>query len=98
MSQGREILVETEEGTVPVHLGPSWYLEDRGFQVNEGEEIEVKGSLVDWAGNPVIMAVEVPQGDRLIELRNNDGVPAWNTNRNRNQPGTGCCGWYSHSN
>ena len=93
MSQGREILVETEEGTVPVHLGPSRYLEDRGFQVNSGEEIEVRGSRVNWAGNPVIMAAEIRQGDRVIELRNNDGVPAWNTNRNRNQPGTGCCGW-----
>ena len=93
MSQGRQILVETEEGTVPVHLGPSRYLDDRGFQVNSGEEVEVKGSRVNWAGNPVIMAAEIRQGDRVIELRSNDGIPAWNTNRNRNQPGTGCCGW-----
>lgn len=94
MSQGMQLLVETEDQTVPVHLAPSWYLDNQGFQVNPGDEIEVKGSQVNWAGNPVIMAAEVRQGDKVLELRDDNGIPAWSGNRNWNrQGGWGSCCW-----
>ncbi len=94
MGQGMQLLVTTEDRTVPVHLGPAWYLDDRGFQVNSGDEIEVKGSQVNWAGNPVLMAAEVRQGDKVLELRDNNGIPAWSENRNWNRQGDwGSCCW-----
>ncbi|ELS02922.1 hypothetical protein Xen7305DRAFT_00026400 [Xenococcus sp. PCC 7305] len=94
MSQGMQLLVETEDQTVPVHLAPSWYLDNQGFQVNPGDEIEVKGSQVNWAGNPVIMVAEVRQGDKVLELRDDNGIPAWSGNRNWNrQGGWGSCCW-----
>ena len=94
MSYGMQLIVRTEDQTVPVHLGPSWYFDNQGFQVNSGDEIEVKGSHVNWAGNPVIMAAEVRQGDQLLELRDKNGIPAWSGNRNWNrQGGWGACCW-----
>lgn len=94
MGQGMQLLVKTQDQIVPVHLGPSWYLDNQGFRVNSGDEIEVKGSQVNWAGNPVIMAAEVRQGDKVLELRNNNGIPAWSGNRNWNrQGGWGPCCW-----
>lgn len=94
MGQGMQLLVETEDQTLPVHLGPSWYLDNQGFQVNPGDEIEVKGSQVNWSGNPVIMAAEVRQGNKMIALRDNNGIPAWSGNRNWNgQGGWGSCCW-----
>ena len=94
MGRGMQLLVKTEDQTVPVHLGPAWYLDEQGFQVNSGDEIEVKGSQVNWAGNPVIMASEVRQGDQVLELRNNNGIPAWSGNRNWNRQGErGPCCW-----
>lgn len=94
MGQGMQLLVETENQTIPVHLGPSWYLDNQGFQVNSGDEIEVKGSQVNWSGNPIIMAAEVRQGDKVIALRDDNGIPAWSGNRNWNgQGGWGSCCW-----
>ena len=94
MGQGMQLLVKTEDQTMTVHLGPSWYLDNQSFQVKSGDEIEVKGSQVNWAGNPVIMAAEVRQGDKVLELRDNNGIPAWSGNRNWNrQGGWGSCCW-----
>ncbi len=94
MSQGIQLLVKTEDQTVPVHLGPLWYLDNQGFQINSGDKIEVKGSQINWAGNSIIMAAELRRGNQVLELRDNNGIPRWRGNQNWNrQRGWGSCCW-----
>ena len=77
MNYGIHLQLKTEKGTIPVHLGPSWYIERLDTRIEKGDKIEVKGSRVMVAGKPVIIAAEVKKGDFLLKLRDDSGVPAW---------------------
>ncbi len=49
------------------------------------DKVEIKGSLIKFAGEPVIIAAEVKKGDMtLLLLRSEDGFPIWSGWR-RNQ-------------
>lgn len=61
----------------PVHLGPAWYLEDQGFELTPNSPVEVTGFRSDWHGQSVLMASEVTQGDRVLQLRDANGYPLW---------------------
>src|SRR5690348_16079479 len=41
--QGLQVTVLTEEGKVPVHLGPAWYLEQLDLSLKPGDVIRVDG-------------------------------------------------------
>lgn len=45
MSNGIHIKVKTDNDkeTIPVHLGPSWYLERQDTKIEKGDTVEVKG-------------------------------------------------------
>lgn len=85
MRGGVHLSVETEAGVVSVHLGPSWYLDEQEMQITEGDNIEVTGSKVTFSGEPVIIAATVRNGDRVLTLRDENGVPMWQ-GWNRQQP------------
>jgi hypothetical protein len=90
---GVQVLVKTGNQTIPVQLGPSWYIDQQGFQIQAGDEIQVTGSRVNFSGGPAIMATEIRHGKQVLTLRNSNGIPAWS---GWNQPGGGwgpCCGW-----
>ena len=77
MYSGVALLVKTDKGTIPVHLGPAWYIERLDTKIAKGDTIEVKGSRVEFAGKPAILAAEVKKGDNVLTLRNEAGVPVW---------------------
>lgn len=76
-SGGIHLLMETQSEEISVHLGPAWYLEEQGMQIEPGDRIEVVGSRVTIAEVPTIIATEIHQGDQVLTLRDDSGSPAW---------------------
>lgn len=77
MQYGIHLMVKTDKETIPVHLGPSWYIERQDTKIQKGDRIEVRGSRVTFDGKPAIIAEEVKKGDHVLVLRDSSGVPAW---------------------
>jgi hypothetical protein len=77
MSSGIHLKLKTEKGTLPVHLGPAWYIERLDTKIVKGDKLEIKGSRVTFEGKPAIIAAEVGKGDSVLVLRDASGVPAW---------------------
>ncbi len=77
MSYGVHMLVKTDKETIPVHLGPAWYIERLDTKLGQGEKVEVRGSRITFDGKPAIIAAEVKKGDSILMLRDSAGVPVW---------------------
>lgn len=75
--QGIHLMLKTESETVPVHLGPEWYMKDQPLQVKVGDQITVKGSRVTYEEKPAVIAAEVTRGSEILKLRASDGRPNW---------------------
>lgn len=77
MNQGVALIVKTDKEAIPVHLGPSWYVERLDVKFTATDKVEVKGVRTTFAGKPVIMAAEIKKGDQSLILRDASGVPVW---------------------
>ena len=77
MGSGIHLTLKTDKETIPVHLGPSWFIERLDSKIAKGDRIEVKGSRVTMMGNATIIAAEVKKGNNLLLLRDTNGVPVW---------------------
>lgn len=44
MSYGIHVVLKSDKETVPVHLGPGWYVERFDTKIDTGDSLEVKGS------------------------------------------------------
>lgn len=75
--QGMFLTLQTAQETLEVHLGPAWYLADQGFDIVSNSPVEVKGFRNDLQGESILIASEVTQGDRVLQLRNANGYPLW---------------------
>ena len=76
-SRGVHLQLKTEKETIPVHLGPSWYIDNQEIKIQTGDKIEVKGSRITFEDKPAIVAAEIVKGDQVLKLRDERGVPAW---------------------
>lgn len=74
---GVHLVLKTDKEEIPVHLGPSWYLDKQDVKIGQNDKVEVKGSRVTFKGKPALIAAEVKKGDALLKLRDESGVPAW---------------------
>jgi hypothetical protein len=77
MNSGIHVMLKTDKETIAIHLGPEWYVERLDTKIEKGDQIEVKGSRVTFAGKPAVIAAEVRKGDSALVLRDNAGIPAW---------------------
>jgi hypothetical protein len=77
MYYGIHLMVKTDKETIPVDLGPGWYIERLDTKIEKGDKVEVKGSRVTLSGKPTIIAAEVKKGDNVLVLRDSAGIPAW---------------------
>jgi hypothetical protein len=85
---GVHLVVKTDKGeTIPVHLGPAWYVDRQGMKIVPNDHVEVKGSRVTVSGKQVILAAELKDGDRTLVLRNDAGIPTWSRGGGRGQGG-----------
>ncbi len=77
MRYGIHLMLTTGKETIPVHLGPGWFIERLDTKIVKGDTVEVKGSRVMVAGKPAIIAAEVKKGGETLKLRDENGVPVW---------------------
>ncbi len=77
MGAGIHLQLKTDKETIPVHLGPAWYIERLDTRIEKGDTIEVEGSRVTIAEKPAIIAAQVKKGDAVLALRDARGIPAW---------------------
>ena len=59
MSGGLHLTLKKEKETIPVHLGPSWYLERQDLKLAPKDRVEIKGSRVTFGGKPAVIHVKV---------------------------------------
>jgi hypothetical protein len=71
--------LKADSGTLRVYLGPSSFVESKGFKFAKGDQIEVTGSKVP--NKDAIIAREVKRGDQVLVLRNAQGIPQWSGDR-----------------
>ncbi len=79
MHPGLALVMETKtKGQVLVHLGPAWYLERQVFELNRGDEVQVKGVCEkEKDGKLGVIAYELSKGDYILHLRDSQGRPYW---------------------
>ncbi len=83
MADGLHLLLRSREETIPVHLGPLWFLERQDFSLGAGDAVEVTGSRVKFEGMPAVIAAEVKKADNVLRLREASGFPLWSAWRRR---------------
>lgn len=74
---GTHLLLKTDSGTLPVHVGPSTYIAKQQFSFAKGDEISVLGSKVQMAGKETLLAREITKEGKTLVLRNAQGIPEW---------------------
>jgi hypothetical protein len=74
---GVHFTLKTDKETIPVHLGPGWYMDKQEVKPAAGDKVEVTGSRVTYEGKPAIIAGQVKKDGKVLNLRDANGVPAW---------------------
>jgi hypothetical protein len=77
MSYGVMLVLQSGNEDQVVHLGPGWYIMYQDINLGVGNEVEVKGAPASIDGKKFIMAVEVSSKDKVLQLRDKDGIPYW---------------------
>ncbi|MGN6642449.1 MAG: hypothetical protein ACTHKU_05555 [Verrucomicrobiota bacterium] len=88
MGSGVHLLVNTSEGTVPVHLGPSWFMQKQETQFKTNDQVQVTGSRVTFNNQPAVIAAEVRKDGQVLKLRDANGFPVWAGARSRGPGGS----------
>ena len=78
-------MLQTDKETIPVHLGPAWYIEKQTPRIETGDTITVIGSRVTVDGKPAIVAAQIKKGNEVLKLRDDNGVPFWSRGRRGGQ-------------
>ena len=74
---GTHLTVKTEKETVEVHVGPTAYLTEKGITLAKGDTLEIFGSRITIAEEPVVIARQIKKGDNTWALRDASGRPLW---------------------
>lgn len=83
MSYGIQLMLKTDKETIPVHLGPGWFIENQDVKIESKDKVQVEGSRITFDGKPAIIAVEVTKGAEVLKLRDENGFPMWSGWRRR---------------
>lgn len=79
---GVHLTLQTDKGSIAVHLGPAWYIEKQTPKIEANDAISVTGSRVTVDGKPAIVAAQIKKGNEVLKLRDDNGIPVWS----RGQP------------
>ncbi len=79
MNRAVVLVLKTDKETIPVHLGPEWFIGRLDTKILKGDGIEVKGSRVTFSDKPILIAAEIKTGKdgQTIVLRDDAGIPVW---------------------
>ena len=70
--------LKTKDGTVELHLGPTVFLDEKGFRFAEGDSLTAIGSRVpEEGGGELIIVRHITKGKQALALRDEEGRPLW---------------------
>ena len=75
--RGVHLQLDTGSGTLPVHVGPAWFLSEQGLSIAAGDGHEITGSQITFDGKPALIAQAVKKVDKALALRDMQGIPVW---------------------
>jgi hypothetical protein len=78
---GTHFNLKTDSGIIEVHAGPQWFLTQQGFSLEQGSHVTVTGSKQAVAGKDALIARELKSGDKVLTLRDANGIPKWSRGR-----------------
>lgn len=78
-TQGIYLNLATDGKTIPVHLGPAWFINHQNHPLKTGDKVQVRGSKTKFQNREIVTAVSVFHGDEELKLRDEDGRPYWNS-------------------
>ena len=82
------LVLQTAQGTVKVHLGPADYLDRQAVKLAAGDQVEVKGVRVKRPRGTWFMAGSVTKDGRILQLRDEaTGRPLWPRSRRQSRTG-----------
>jgi hypothetical protein len=73
---GLRLLVKSGGESFTVHLGPAAFVE-KTMTFREGDAVEVTAVKMPMMGDTAFMAREVKKGDKVLKLRDENGMPLW---------------------
>jgi hypothetical protein len=71
------LVMKSGQDSVQIYLCPKSFLDEMGFAIKAGDEIQLTGSKITQAGADLTLAREVVKGGDTLTLRFKDGKPAW---------------------
>ncbi|MEB3277942.1 MAG: hypothetical protein VKK42_03335 [Lyngbya sp.] len=75
---GVHVVLQTDNETIDLHLGPAWYINNQDIRIEPNDEIKVTATRVSSAdGRAVMVASEITKGNKTITLRDEAGFPVW---------------------
>ena|ERR1051325_808997 len=73
---GLRLVVRSGGELFTVHLGPAAFVE-KTMTFGEGDAVEVTAVKMTMMGETAFMAREVKKGDKVLKLRDGNGMPLW---------------------
>lgn len=74
---GTHLSLKTQSETIHVHLGPTQFVNKQGITFAKGDSVAVTGSRIKGDGFEAILARTVKRGNKVITLRDKNGMPRW---------------------
>ena len=74
---GTHVNLKTQNGVIEVHVGPEAFIAKQNFSIEKGDTLTVTGSKQVIAGQNELIARDVKKGDKVLILRDDNGVPKW---------------------
>lgn len=75
---GVHVVLQTDNETIDLHLGPAWYINNQDIRIEPNDRIQVAATRVSSAdGRAVMVASEISKGNKTITLRDDAGFPVW---------------------
>ena len=78
---GTHLTLKSNDAVYDVHLGPSSFIEEKGFSFKNGDQVEVTGSKLKFDGVDSIIARQLKTSTGTLTLRNDKGIPLWSRGR-----------------
>ena len=74
---GTHLILQTENGTIQVHVAPGRFLRGNGLSFAKGDQVEVVGSRFNYKGADTLIARKISRGNETFAFRKPSGKPLW---------------------
>jgi hypothetical protein len=81
--------LEAEGETYTVHLGPSWYWRQKGYELAAGDRVTATGQVAPEGDRAHLYLHTLARGEATYVFAGEDGVPLWSRGRSGGGPRAG---------